>query len=206
MALSVRAVCAFLALLGTMIALVTVASAHPGAPYRSVGDAQRWLRPETSGAVRCRGLGARRGSLYKHFTCAYLAGGDRWTEMLHTTLGSPGWTFSMLRLLGDSPPVRMARRSISGDYATLVVSGSVRKPAFVEALVFVSPDQRVDVNWTMVCSKAFGAASKSGSFATYDAMDASLKMPFKRPDECTVSAAASLLGSGRLTLQLLAWN
>jgi len=69
--------------------------------------------------------------------------------------------------------------------------------------VLARPNQRVDANWVVICSKGFGAGSKSGKFAYRTPITQRLRMPMVRPDDCTVSGGAQLQRSGRVTVLLL---
>jgi len=72
----------------------------------------------------------------------------------------------------------------------------------IYAHVSASPNQSVDVSWSMVCVKGSGAASKSGSFTATTPIRRYLKMPFFRPRSCSVATSAQLSGSGSLHV----WN
>src|SRR5690242_12663614 len=56
----------------------------------------------------------------------------------------------------------VGRASSAGDYATTIASGTATKPSRVAVVVYTSTLQSVDMNWTLVCSRGFGAGSKSG--------------------------------------------
>ena len=88
---------------------------------------------------------------------------------------------------------------ISGDFATCVASGNATGGIKnIYAHVSASPNQSVDVSWSMVCVKGSGAASKSGSFTATTPIRRYLKMPFFRPRSCSVATSAQLSGSGSL--------
>jgi hypothetical protein len=97
----------------------------------------------------------------------------------------------------------IGRKSTSGDYAIALASGRARKPTALYMRVLARPNQRIDAAWTMVCSKGFGAGSKSGRFSASTPVTRRLRMPMTRPDDCTVSGSAQLRRSGRVTVLLL---
>lgn len=106
--------------------------------------------------------------------------------------------------LGSSEALRViGRGSSSGDFATVIASGTAKRPSVLYARITSRPRQRVTGNWTMVCSKGFGAGSKSGSFAGRTPIQRRLRFPMTRPASCTVSAGGSLDRSGRITVTLL---
>ena len=91
----------------------------------------------------------------------------------------------------------------SGDYATTVVGGSVRRPAQLGVRVLAQPNQAITANWALVCSKGFSAGSKSGRFAGRTPITRAVRFPMSRPSRCTLSATGQLGRGGRLTVQLL---
>ena len=109
--------------------------------------------------------------------------------------------------------------SITGDYATTVATGRAVRPSVISVVVYTRPAQSVHVAWTMVCTRGFGASTKSGHFtrrtfrfggeptptAVHDPFALqTLRMPVRRPSGCTVSADAQLSRSGWLLVQILA--
>jgi hypothetical protein len=110
--------------------------------------------------------------------------------------------------------------STSGDYATTIASGTATRPRHIFAVFNTSKPQWLDIDWTMVCSRGYGAGSKSGSVRRYSSVlpgvraptggkgpwsiSPDFRMPMARPDDCTVSAGAQLTRSGRLVIQILA--
>ena len=111
---------------------------------------------------------------------------------------SPGVALNTSRVL--------ATKSVSGDYGTVVLSGSLSPPATVftpfEARVTVTPDQPVDVRWSVVCSGDGRAASKSGKEQVFSLMAARIEVPFLGADSCSVSAVASMHRGGTLNVTL----
>jgi hypothetical protein len=58
----------------------------------------------------------------------------------------------------------------------------------------------------VVCSKASGAASRSGRFTAYNLTDFKLDFPFYGADHCTGSFGASIDGQGTLTVALIGYR
>jgi hypothetical protein len=115
--------------------------------------------------------------------------------MALATAGTIGATQAALRVI--------ARKSASGDFAVALASGRANKPTALYLRVLARPNQRVDANWTMVCSKGLGAGSKSGRFSAVTPETRRLRMPMTRPSSCIVSGGAQLRRSGRVTVLLL---
>jgi hypothetical protein len=97
----------------------------------------------------------------------------------------------------------IGHESASGDFAIALASGQVNHPRMISVRVVTSPSQRATGNYTMVCSKGYGAGSKSGRFSGYGRFTRQLRMPTSGPDACTVSASGSLSRGGRITVTLL---
>lgn len=74
--------------------------------------------------------------------------------------------------------------------------------------VHASPDQKVDVDWDMTCSKGLSASSNDGSFTARTPVKAHyLPMPARREGTCWVAADVSLHtlgGKGSITAWLTA--
>jgi hypothetical protein len=98
----------------------------------------------------------------------------------------------------------IARETASGDYAIAIAAGSATRPHVVEVKITASPNQRVSGAYTIVCSKGFGAGSKSGQFAGRTPMVRKMRFPMRNPDDCTASASGQLDGSGRIVVTLIA--
>lgn len=112
-----------------------------------------------------------------------------------TLVETVGATQSALRVI--------ARKSASGDSAIAIAGGQARKPTALYLRVLARPNQRVNANWTLVCSKGLGAGSKSGSFSSGTPVTRRLRMPMTRPSGCVVSGSGRLRRSGRVTVLLL---
>jgi hypothetical protein len=97
----------------------------------------------------------------------------------------------------------IGRASASGDFAIALASGRARNPDAVFARLTSRPSQRVEGSWTMVCSKGFGAGSKSGRYAARTPFTRRLRFPMTNPSDCTVSASGQLARSGRVVVTLL---
>ena len=93
---------------------------------------------------------------------------------------------------------RVASCRARGDFAICVAGGNVNRPLALYVYVSATPGQHVSGAWTVVCSKGLGAGSKSGSFSGRTTLRRYIRMPYRRPDSCTVSADAQLSHSGRL--------
>ena len=106
--------------------------------------------------------------------------------------------------------------SAAGDYAATVATGTATRPKEIWVVVRTSTQQRVSVAWNMVCTRGYGAGSKSGQLSLQTWANVTptggkapgslskLRMPTVHPDSCTVGASAQLSRSGRLTVQILA--
>jgi hypothetical protein len=103
---------------------------------------------------------------------------------------------------GRAPRVVGSARA-SGDFATAIASATVNRPTRLSLRIIAKPRQRVDGNWTLVCSKGMGAGSKSGTVAGRSTLTRPMRFPMARPDSCTAAGSGSLSGSGRLTVQIL---
>jgi hypothetical protein len=211
-----RSLC--LGLVGVVLTAVTAkgANAHPGAPLASPQQAKQAVFSPGKGEfddrfATCRGMGAASARRFKHFRCIIVRNdGLRSSIIMHTTPGG-GWDFGFVDALA-SPGVALnrsltvAKKSVSGAFGTVVVSGSLSPPASVlspfEVRVIVAPDQPVDVRWTVVCAGDGRAATKSGKARVLSLMAAQVKVPFLGADTCSVSALASIRKSGKLTVTL----
>ncbi|MFL5738014.1 MAG: hypothetical protein ACJ76P_11850 [Actinomycetota bacterium] len=97
------------------------------------------------------------------------------------------------------------RKSGRGDYAVATAGGNVRHPKRLWVKVTSRPHERVYVSWTDTCGKGFGAGSKSGHFRATTAVKRRIKMPYHRPDSCSVAATGQLQNKGRkITVTILA--
>jgi hypothetical protein len=94
--------------------------------------------------------------------------------------------------------------SAGGDYAIANASGTAKHPHQVYVRVLAKPAQAVRGAWTLVCSKGFGAGTKSGTVTGRAPFTKPLKLPMKNSDQCIVSANAQLSRSGTVTVQILA--
>jgi hypothetical protein len=103
----------------------------------------------------------------------------------------------------QSPYKRIAQKSASGDFAIAIAAGTAKHPRGIAAKAIATPRQRVDINWTMVCSRGMGAGSKDGSYSTSSPTLRTLKMPTSHPDSCTVSVGGSLARGGKIKVQIL---
>jgi hypothetical protein len=93
-----------------------------------------------------------------------------------------------------------------GDFAICSASGNVNHPLSLVVHVTSSPDQHISGAWDVVCGKGTGAGSKSGTLSGTTPFKRTVKMPYRRPDSCTVSADAQLGTGGKLHVWVIAWK
>jgi len=93
---------------------------------------------------------------------------------------------------------RFASCSARGGNATCVASGTTYHPLRIFVHVRAQPRQRVTGSWTVVCSKGLGSGSKKGSFDSraWPTLTRKLRMNYRHPDMCVVTADAQLSRSG----------
>lgn len=95
-----------------------------------------------------------------------------------------------------------------GDFAICVTSGSINRPVQIQAYVIARPGQSVTGSWDVVCSKGFGAGSRSGNLSgrasALHPLVKTLRMPYLRPDSCDVAADAQLSGGSFIRVGLKA--
>jgi hypothetical protein len=98
----------------------------------------------------------------------------------------------------------IASQHASGDYADTVVSGAVDHPEQQIAVrVTAIPNQHVTGNWNIVCSKGYGAGSKSGSFSGQTPLVHAMTLPMSSPDSCTAAGGAQLDKGGQPTVSIV---
>lgn len=207
--------CSLVGVAFTVLMTAATAAAHPGTPYRTAAWAKSRIFEPGKGefadrSARCIGVGPSRNRAFRHFRCLVIQNdGSRFSEVLHTRRGSDpdhDWDFSDVRYLGGGGPgyrIRViGRQSARGDFATASASGSINAPVKIEVQIIASPDQLVEVEWTMVCARGTGAGSRSGRFRDYSRMSRSIPFPTRNPDDCTVSAVASLSRTGAVTVKI----
>jgi hypothetical protein len=93
-----------------------------------------------------------------------------------------------------------------GGYAICDASGITYHPLSVVLHVTSSPGQHVSGAWDVTCSKGLGTGSKSGSFSGTTPYKKTLRLNYRRPDSCIVSADAQLGTGGTVTVRLVAWK
>ncbi|MDO9354074.1 MAG: hypothetical protein Q7T55_10285 [Solirubrobacteraceae bacterium] len=116
-------------------------------------------------------------------------------------------TIIFVGLLSTAAPAEakvIGSETASGDYAVAVASGDVDDPSSLRVTVSASSKQKVDVNWSVVCTKGLGAGSKDGKASGKTTLVRSIKMPMSNPDNCVVSASAQLSKGGKLKVTLSA--
>jgi len=102
--------------------------------------------------------------------------------------------------------VQFASCHAQGDYAICDASGTTWHPLAVVLHVASSPGQRVSGAWDVTCSKGLGAGSRSGQFSGTTPFKKTLRLNYRRPDSCIVSADAQLGTGGSLRIRLVAWK
>lgn len=105
---------------------------------------------------------------------------------------------------GAVPGKKFAQETANGEYAVAVAAGNTDDPSAIYLQVKSRPTQKVSGAWTVVCSKGYGAGSKSGNFKGTTTMVRKLKMSYANPSSCTASASAQLSNGGFLKVQLYA--
>lgn len=89
--------------------------------------------------------------------------------------------------------------SSQGEFALCTASGTANNPVILTVTVTASPNQTIDANWNMVCSKGSSAAGSSGSFKAKTPVTRKMPFPFAHPDSCDVAALGALDdGSGHI--------
>jgi hypothetical protein len=95
-------------------------------------------------------------------------------------------------------------KSASGDLALTATTGDAKFPAAIDIRVLASPDQSASINWTVICTKDFGAGSKSGKLTAKTPVTKQLELPMPSPDDCILTGFAQLSRSGEVTIEFLA--
>jgi hypothetical protein len=93
-----------------------------------------------------------------------------------------------------------------GQYAICDASGTTYHPLSVVLHVTSSPGQHVSGAWDVSCSKGLGAGSESGNFSGRTPYRKTLRLNYRRPDSCIVSADAQLGTGGSVRVRLVAWK
>ena len=91
----------------------------------------------------------------------------------------------------------------AGEFAVCAASATANKPLTITVTVTASPNQEVDVNWSMGCSLGDSIAGSSGEFDATTPVTRTISHPFHQPDSCDVVAGAGLLnGSGSIHVSI----
>lgn len=106
--------------------------------------------------------------------------------------------------LAGVPGKKFAQETASGEYAIANAAGNVNRPKAIYVRVKSRPYQKASGAWTVVCSKGFGAGSKSGQLRGRTPFVRRLRTSYARPDSCTASANAQLKRGGFVKVQLYA--
>jgi len=83
-----------------------------------------------------------------------------------------------------------------GDYAICDATATVNHPLRIYVHVAASPRQKVAGSWDVTCTKGDGAGSESGSFSGKTTLTRKVRMSYRHPDSCVVSAGAQLSNGG----------
>ena len=102
--------------------------------------------------------------------------------------------------------VQFASCRAQGDYAICDASGTTWHPLSVVLHVTSSPGQHVSGYWDMTCSKGYGSGGRSGHFSGTTPLKKTLKLNYRRPDSCIVSADAQLGTGGSVRIRLVSWK
>jgi hypothetical protein len=86
----------------------------------------------------------------------------------------------------------------------VVADGTVNNPRRIWVTIKARPNQYADGNYSMVCSRGSGAGSKDGNYSGTTPYRRALRMPYRRPDNCSVAALGSLSHSGTIIVILTA--
>jgi hypothetical protein len=107
-----------------------------------------------------------------------------------------------------TPSVFIGGCRAQGDFATCVAGGNVNHPHSITVHVIARPGQRVTGSWSMTCGKGSGAGGPSGNLGGWasrrNPLSHKLRMPYRRPDSCSVAADAQLNHGGSLHVWLTA--
>jgi hypothetical protein len=93
---------------------------------------------------------------------------------------------------------RVGSCTAPGDYAVCTAGGTINHPRSIHIHVWASPSQSVSGSWSMTCGKGLGAGSTSGNFNGTTTVRRDVRMPYRRPDTCSIAATAQLNGGGKI--------
>ena len=102
--------------------------------------------------------------------------------------------------------VQFASCHAQGDFAICDAAGTTWHPLSVVLHVTSSPGQHVSGAWDVTCSKGLGAGSRSGNFSGTTPYKKTLRLNYRRPDNCIVSTDAQLGTGGSVRVRLVAWK
>jgi hypothetical protein len=103
----------------------------------------------------------------------------------------------------------VTKATASGDYASALAHAvTVQHPKALAVRAYATPNQPVDVSWSLLCGKttngSYGNGSKDGKATLRSGQIRRMRFPMARPDHCIVNAMGSLDQGGRLRVQVLA--
>jgi hypothetical protein len=102
---------------------------------------------------------------------------------------------------GGAAPV-IDRQTATGSHASATASADARHYTSFTVEVDASPEQRVTGGWVVSCHAGTASSRESGDFSRRTPLTAHTARIFG--EGCTVVATATLAGSGRVTVKLLA--
>lgn len=104
-----------------------------------------------------------------------------------------------------APPWKVVGKgTASGDFAVAAANGTKKQPKAMAVRVLVSRPQAVNVFAVTACIKGFGVGSKSAQFKMRAPATRVLKLPMSNAESCDVTASASIMGGGKVTVQVIA--
>lgn len=89
------------------------------------------------------------------------------------------------------------KATAKGDYATVTIGDGVDYPTKFRVFAKARPKQKVEVFWSMTCSKGSGAGSKDGRFTGMSPLLKAIPTLYQSPDYCSFGAAVGLTGEGK---------
>ena len=112
--------------------------------------------------------------------------------------------FGLVGAAAAATPERvLARKSTTGGFADVRLSGSIANPTLVRIRVESTPAQPVQVTWTLRCTKGSRVAVRRGTFRATAPHTRRPLFPFANPARCGLGATVQLEREGTLTVTLL---
>lgn len=112
--------------------------------------------------------------------------------------------FGLVGVAAAATPERvLARKSTTGGFADVRLSGSIANPSLVRIRLEATPNQPVQVTWTLRCTKGERVGVRRGQFRVTTPQMRRPLFPFPDPARCGLGATAQLERQGTLTVTLL---